>query len=243
MSSVQQSPLPQTGRSLRTGVTTEVNVPRLSYSLGVPRPCSPRVPRKSLGVGQASIPLHTRPSVLPLKSAPSAHACWPGTPVRTGPRSAHRPPRNRSLPGQALRCLQYKALASEHSTQGPPVCFPPTSPLNACRFLPLRLGANNDKLGLVPHPCHVVACPSDLARAVPMPCLPHRLCWLSPTQPLRCCSCLIFSRRPPSSTEHSSSPDSVPLYTCINICLCISPERTLRARVASDKTHDNIART
>ena len=138
-------------------------------------------------------------------------------------------------------CLQHwadptlptvRSLDSECSLQGPPICFPPTSPLNACHTLPPSPSANNNKPSLILHPCHAASCPGAVTQAVFEKCLPCCLYWLSPTNPLRCSSCIIFLGESLSSTEHSSSPDSVSLYTC-NIYLCVSPVSTVKARDAS----------
>ena len=152
-------------------------------------------------VGQAGLYPPPHPTIGPAAQICSCCPClltWHSqatlTPVWTGPKSPRRPPHDHGLPGQALGCLRYKALASNTALTALPAAFLP--PLHStCGFLPPPTGANDNKLSLVSHPCHVAPCLSDHRQAAPTPCLPHSLSWLSPTQPLRCRLSLVLCRR------------------------------------------------
>ena len=93
-------------------------------------------------------------------------------PVWAGPKSPRRPPRDHGLPGQALGCLEYKALASNTALTALPSAFLP--PLHStCGFPPPPTGANDNKRSLVspPVPCGSLplgSC-SGLTHAVPPP--------------------------------------------------------------------------
>lgn len=114
------------------------------------------------------------PANLAFSGHSNSHLDW-ATPCTstTGPsmRSNSRQPQPCVQPAYntvpTLHCLQCKSLDSECSLQGPPICFPPTSPLNACHMLSPSLSANNNKPSLILHPCHTASCLNGLTQLYP----------------------------------------------------------------------------
>lgn len=178
-------------------------------------------------MGQAGLYPPPHPTIGPAAQICSCCPClltWHSqatlTPVWTGPKSPRRPPHDHGLPGQALGCLRYKALASNTALTALPAAFLP--PLHStCGFLPPPTGANDNKLSLVSHPCHVAPCLSDHRQAAPTPCLPQS--FLAQSH-----SASEMSLKPRPLQENPYPQRSIPrhlilfLFTHVSISACVS---------------------